>query len=302
MMNGTAQLKRTDWTAQISDVRVSYEDVTTEQNDALAALTRRYRGRGFTRAAKEHANDMDASMEDAKATSPAYYRWDELCQNGRGDCFRGDSYLGRQVMDVDGFAAYFAECRAMRRDSKENVTEEASAVVPARTKEESRMAQATGRGLVPYQTSQKSTADRIISFAKDWLRPDHPDLRREGKKTKLPVRAISVLAVIAVSLMLIVTSSVRVANAEREAGRLENEVAERENELQLLEDKQAAREDSLEVYRIATEELGMIPATQADSMYVDSADGNSIEVVEQPEEEAPSLSTLLSAIGIDFGS
>lgn len=304
-MNGTAQLKMNEWDTSVSDVRITCDDTLAEQNAALAALTRRYRGRGFGRAAKEHADDMDVRREEAREVAPAHYRWDELCANGRGDRFRGDNYLGRQVMDVDGFVEYFAECRAARRaESNETVASHTETVAPARTREQSRVARLTGTSLVPskQRRADGNTSDRVIAFAKSWLRPDDPALRREGKRQPIPMKAISMLVVLAVSLMLIVTSSVMVANEKREVSDLENSVSALAAEVKLAEDKLEAMINSLDVYEIATEELGMIPATYADSLYVDATDGNTIEVVEQPEEQTTSLATLLSAIGMDIGS
>lgn len=296
-MNGMAEIRRNEWATQVSDVRVSYSEAMPE-DETLTALTHRYRGRGFLSAAKEHGQEMDAMEEQARACAPEHYRWDELCANGRGDRFRNATYLGRQVMDVDDFAAYFTECRANRRAaSNEDVAPATEAVVPARTRAESRMARATGRSLVACEMPKQSTADRVIAVAKEWLCPDDPSLRRVGKKQRVPVSVISMLVVAAVSLMLIVSSTVMVSTAKRDAAHAQDVASDLQHEAQLAQDKLEASIDYLEVYRTATEELGMISASYVDSVYVDTAKGNTIEVVEQ-EDEAPALSTLLSAIGI----
>lgn len=243
-------------------------------------------------------------VDEARATAPAHYRWDELCADGRGAQFRSATYLGRQVMDVDDFAAYFAECRAQRRAQSEVAVAEApQSRAPARTREESRVARLTGASApVRYEGKGKRTADRVIAIARDWLCPDDPELRRKGEKKHFPVSVIAVLVVIAVSLMLIVSSSVMVAGARREVSDLGDEVALLEREAKLTQDKLESSVDYLEIYRTATEELGMIPSTYVDLMYVDTANTNSIEVLETEEEEAPGLSTLLAAIGINIGS
>ena len=57
----------------------------------------------------------------------------------------------------------------------------------------------------------------------------------------------------------------------------------------------------LEIYRIATEKYGMIPAVHADSIYVDRTEGNTIESFEDDGEGKIELGTLLSAIGIHIG-
>ncbi len=298
-MNTAAEITRNEWATQVSDVRISYSDAVSE-DETLAALTHRYRGRGFLRAAKEHAQEMDAMKEEAKACAPEHYRWEELCANGRGDRFRNATYLGRQVMDVDGFAAYFSECRASRRAvSNESVAPAAESVAPARTRDESRIARATGRSLVAYDVKQReSRADRVIAIAKEWLCPDDPTLRRVGKKQRMPVSVISMLVVAAVSLMLIVSSTVMVSTAKRDAAKAQDTAADLQKQAELATDKLESSIDYLAIYRTATEELGMIPASYVDSVYVNTAESNTIEVVDQEEDEAPALSTLLSAIGI----
>ncbi len=302
-MNGTAEIRMNEWTSQVSDVRVTHNSAVSEEDATLAALTRRCRGRGFARAASEHTRSMDATVEEARAEAPAHYRWDELCASGRGAQFRSATYLGRQVMDVDDFAAYFNECRAQRRAQSEDVADVApTEAVVARTREESRMARLTGESAVAqYESKAKNAADRMVAVARDWLCPDDPALRRRGEKKRVPVSVISVLVVIAVSLMLIVSSSVMVANARRDVSNLGDEVALLEREAQLVQDKLESSVDYLEIYRTATEELGMIPATYVDSLYVDTTDGNTIEVLEPEEDDAPGLGTLLAAIGINFG-
>ena len=113
----------------------------------------------------------------------------------------------------------------------------------------------------------------------------------------MPLSVISLLVVAAVSLMLIVSSTVMVSTAKRDAAQAQDETAELQKQAQLAKDKLESSIDYLEIYRTATEELGMIPASYVDSVYVNTAQDNAIEVVDQ-EKEAPALSTLLSAIGI----
>jgi hypothetical protein len=100
--------------------------------------------------------------------------------------------------------------------------------------------------------------------------------------------------------MLIVSSTVMVSTAKRDAAEAQDSAARLQKEAQLAEDKLESSIDYLEIYRTATEELGMIPATQVQSVYVNTAENNTIEIVDE-QEDAPALTTLLSAIGIGIG-
>lgn len=309
-MRGTAyqSFERNDWDSRVSGVRVSYSEAASARETAtLAALTRRLDARGFTRAAEQHKQQMDSMEKEARTLSPNCYRWDELCADGRGANYRHGNYLGWQVMDVDDFAAYFETCRTRRSQTTAQdavaIPAAEPAAVPARTREESRAARAEqGKALVEHKKQQHvKAADRVIAIAKDWLQPDDPALRRKGKMQRIPVSVISVLVVVAVSLMLIVSSSVMVAGAKREVSALDDEVNALAKEAELATDRFESSVNYLDIYQIATERYGMIPASFADSMYVDQNKQNTIENFEDDGEGTVGLSTLLSAIGIHFG-
>lgn len=293
---------------RVSEVRVSYsESVSARENAALTALTRRCSGRGFYRAAEQHKQEMESMEEEARTISPNHYRWDEICADGRGDQFRHGNYLGRQVMDVDDFAAYFETCRTRRplNEERQSISSRDAhvAAVPARTREESSYSKQAKTALVESKRERREeTTNRVIAFAKDWLQPDDPAQRRRGQKRTIPVSVIATLIVIAVSLMLIVSSSVMVASAKREVSDLSDEVDELEREAELLTDRMESEINYLEIYRIATEQYGMIPSGFVNSIYVDKTQGNTVESFEDEDEGKMGLSTLLSAIGIYIGS
>ena len=293
-----------EWNSRVSDVRVSYSEAAYDREEAaLAALTRRCSGRGFHRAAEHHQQEMETMEEEARTLSPDYYRWDEMCADGRGDQFRHGNYLGKQVMNVDDFAAYFETCRARRKQQVVETTASAEVqTAPARTRDESSFAP-KNKELVAEQkrAARSNKADRLIAFAKDWLKPDDPALRRHGKKRALPVSVISILVVITISLMLIVSSTVMVASVEKEVSDLNDEVNALQREAEFVTDRVEASVNYLEIYRIATEKYGMIPAVHADSIYVDRTEGNTIESFEDDGEGKIELGTLLSAIGIHIG-
>ncbi len=297
--------ENSEWNCRVSDVRVSYSEGNSAREEAaLEALTRRCSGRGFGRAAEQHKQEMETMEEEARTLSPDYYRWDEMCADGRGDQFRHGNYLGKQVMDVDDFAAYFETCRTRRLQNTATAVsaKEQVAKVPARTRDESSYAD-KGRALIAQQKREERSrqADRLIAFAKDWLRPDDPALRCHGKRRTIPVSVISVLVVITISLMLIVSSTVMVAGAQRDVSNLSNEVATLEREAEFATNRVEASLNYLEIYKIATEQYGMIPAVHADSIYMDQTTGNTIESFEDDGEGKIELGTLLSAIGIHIG-
>jgi hypothetical protein len=93
-----------------------------------------------------------------------------------------------------------------------------------------------------------------------------------------------------------------VAGAKREVSALGDEVDVLAKEAELATDRFEASINYLDIYQIATERYGMIPASFANSMYVDQNKQNTIENFENDGEATVGLSTLLSAIGIYIGS
>lgn len=297
--------ENSEWNCRVSNVCVSYSEETSAREEAaLAALTRRCNGRGFYRAAEQHKQEMETMEEEARTQSPDYYRWDEMCADGRGDQFRHGNYLGKKVMDVDDFAAYFETCRTRRmQNTTSAVTAQAQETkIPARTRDESSFAD-KNRALVAQQKREERSrqADRLIAVAKDWLKPDDPAYRCHGKRRTIPVSVISVLVVITISLMLIISSTVMVAGVERDVSNLSDEVVSLQREAEFATDRVEASLNYLEIYKIATEHYGMIPAVHADSIYMDQTTGNTIESFEDDGEGKIEFGTLLSAIGIHIG-
>lgn len=298
--------ENSEWNCHVSGVRVSFsEGDSAREQAALEALTRRCSGRGFHRAAEQHKQEMETMEEEARTLSPDYYRWDEMCADGRGDQFRHGNYLGKQVMNVDDFAAYFETCRTRRRQETAATAvtaNEQTAAVPARTREESSYAVKKKQLIAEEKREERSQkADRLIAIAKDWLKPDDPSLRCHGKRRAMPISVISVLVVIAISLMLIVSSTVMVAGIERDVSNLNDEVDALQREAEFVTDRVEASLNYLEIYKIATEKYGMIPAVHADSIYVNQTEGNTVERFEDDGEGKIELGTLLSAIGIHIG-
>jgi hypothetical protein len=112
---------------------------------------------------------------------------------------------------------------------------------------------------------------------------------------------VACFVIIAVSLMMMISGTVMVAGVKGEVGELKKDVKNLSNQAILLENKLESEIDYLEVYRLATEEYGMIDADFVKGSYLGTDTENYIEVYDQDEDATAGLATLLAAIGIHIG-
>jgi hypothetical protein len=97
------------------------------------------------------------------------------------------------------------------------------------------------------------------------------------------------------------SGTVMVAGAKKDVSELKREVAKLSNEAQLLENEFESQIDYLEIYRVATEEYGMVDADFVCGSYLGSETDSYIEVYEKEDDATAGLATLLAAIGIHIG-
>jgi cell division protein FtsB len=191
-------------------------------------------------------------------------------------------------MSVDDFTAYFTQSRATTGSHElQAVTEQTNDSVPA---------------IESGKHNRRSTAMMVVGqLAKEWLCPDDRALRRTKERVHFPLATIATFIIIAISLMLMVSGSVMVAGAKKQVSDLRREVNDLSAEAAVLEDKLEAGVDYFEVYRIATEEYGMVDAGYVSASYLNGDTENRLEAHAVQEDNTTGLATLLAAIGIRSG-
>lgn len=279
-MNRAIELK-SETTAVSYAIRFDGDDGIDEQKRALHALVSRCEKRGANRAKAMSATRTDAiERECGEGTSE-----NECNVNGRGDRFRHGNFQGKSYMNVDDFTDYFAQHRASSGSDGHKIA----------------VSCGTDSGAA-NNGAQKKRAGAMVTFARklaeEWLMPDGHTTHRVGEKKHLPLSTIAVFFVIALSLMLMVSGTVMVAGAKREVSDLRYEVESLADEAALLEDRLESEIDYFEVYRVATEELGMVDAGFVGAAYLNESAENKIEAYTNEEDPSTGLATLLAAIGV----
>ena len=104
---------------------------------------------------------------------------------------------------------------------------------------------------------------------------------------------------VAVSMMLIVASSVMIHHGEKRISQLTVEVNELAGEVSDLKSELDVKNDLLVIRNIATEEFGMVEEKYVKMQYLSMGSSDSIEVFEEEKQEKVGLAAILSAIGLN---
>ncbi len=262
----------------------------------LDELRARYKGRGIANSIKTETARQVKNEETAKTEN--YVLFDS--RSNIADSYRSGVYNGSKYMTSDDFVRYFRSRRAfympeaLRKKQEETVVE--NPAVPARKTGASGRRELSGEQ-GSKEGHLKTLVSALIELGKKWLPMDACAERKE--KFRLPVAAMSALAVFTVSLGLIVSGSVMIGSASGELGRLNSEIAMLEAEQSDLEGKLDLKYDINDIEKEAAE-LGMIKREHADNQYIAIEGNNDVIVYDNEEEKDINLATLLAAFGIEI--
>ena len=216
---------------------------------------------------------------------------------------------GRPCMSSDDFAAYYKDLRGYKlpkylsRDPREYGEDGPLADVQESGKSPKKALWLTVKGVIKQKMKRLASCVRMSELerlAAAWFPPDKKENRVSGRKNRMPRGVISVLAVVTLSMLLIVCSSVMVSRSFSEVSKLEYRIELLEGQRNDLYTKLEVKNDLLEIQRIAVEEYGMISGDYAASRYVDVTDGEVIQNYDASEGKDSLIVRLLKAIG--FGN
>ncbi len=121
---------------------------------------------------------------------------------------------------------------------------------------------------------------KIIALA-DWLEVDDKQLRVEGVKKKMPAKLVTVIAVVAISLMLVVSGAVISSKALMELYASQNELLELQSLKIELEHELELKNDLRYIEQVARNELGMIDREHGAVQCIDNELNNKVEIYEK---------------------
>lgn len=277
----------------------------------IEMLCDRYRDRGI--AGRVHADVAKQQKQEAlnRAIAPGAYTMAERLENEKtANTYRTGMSDGKRYMTVDDFARFYRDQRASKFPQYRTVAsirpgDEAALVEARRAAGELRSKKAgwlADTDKLPALRA-KLMKYRFFAFLNEWAGETFPrekEVKRvqRGGRRFLPAGMVASLVTVAVSMSLVIGSTVLVSQSTRELSQLKEEVGVQEEILDQLSDELALKNDALNISDRA-EALGMVSERYLGASYLPNDSEDYIEIYDEDASSVrrSGLSALLSAFG-----
>ena len=270
------------------------QNINDSYTRCLSELRARYKGRGIANSIGAASVTNKLTDGVTEASNESYVLFDS--RTGIADSYRSGVYNGSKYMTSDDFVRYFKSRRAFYMPEAVRAKQELSEATVAVPQKKSF---GRGRRESGKQDSKEGHLSGLISAAKnlfsEWLPIEAGEGKLEWKLPRLPVAAMSALAVFTISLGLIVGGSVMIGSASGELGGLNSEIATLEAAQTELESELNMKYD-INQLKDEVEDMGMIKMGHADNQYI-TIDSDCDVIIYEEEKETTPLMALLSAFG-----
>ncbi len=260
--------------------------------------------RGLSRAVRAEAEEQLRRERETQDMYPEAYRLSRLPEV----VINGKYRRGSTEMGSAGLCAYFEEVRARRTRTESFDTLPASDEMILSGEADKLCTHAVRGGEIktlserftrlPRQlrTLPARAKERIVLSSPSWFDTARSNTDRESRR--FPLSAFAAVFAVAISLMLIVASSVMVHSGEKSLNALTMEMEAVGREVAEMRSDLSAGTDLLGVREIAVREYGMVSEEYLRMHYLNTETSDSVELYEEEREETVGLGALLSAIGI----
>ena len=303
--------------------RKDAESADTEDR-YIQMFCERYRDRGVS--AKVHADAAQQRKKEAldRAIAPgSYVKAEKLTGarsggDGKMNRYRSGVSERRRYMTVDDFDRYYhdqrgyrfpqyraAKAAAVRHDPTELLVDNTATGEVDLPKKAGWL---TDNDKLPAPV-QKLMKYRFFRWLNEWAGETFPRettmILSDRKARRIPVGAVAALVTVAVSMSLVIGSTVLVSQSTREVSELKDAVQKKEAVISTLDDQLDLKNDLLGIRDKAINELGMVsekylpgeyldPAVQSGEDYLEVFDGAG----SRTEDGQSGWARLLSAFGI----
>ncbi len=282
------------------------ENTTTDIRVAqtMAVLEQRFANRGLVKAVAAEVEAQEMRESETRSMEPVFYRLSTLSEGAVNGLYR----RGHETMNTSDFLRYFADTRAMCQSKTDfsaqppsdnevyaGEAEKALCLAVRGGGEESLLQKAAN-----LPTKLRSLPQQVVQAVQNskalWFNNAPADTKPDRRR--FPVSAFAAIVAVAVSLLLIVASSVMVHSGESRVNSLTRELSALSADVGEIRSDLDVKTDLLAVRRVATEEYGMVGEEYVRMDYLANQEKDSIEVYETKEENGIGLGALLSAIGL----
>ncbi len=313
----SARLLRDDELTPEQRRRKDAQSADTDRR-CIDMLCDRYRDRGV--AGRVHADEARQRRQEAlnRAMMPGSYMAAGRQQRQPGGeeddmaGYRSGRADGRQFMTVDDFSRYYSDRRNFRTPRYQAPVVQAVRHDPAEL-----AAEFSGmEELLPKKAGWLTDTDKLpaplrrlmkLPFMQRlnvWAAETFPKetvvVRSRRRAKPIPVGAVAGLAVVAVSMSLVIGSTVLVSRSTREVSELKDKLEERRTVQSELSDQLDLKNDLLSVRERAVNELGMVDEQYVSGSYLDSGAEDYLEIEDGNGngESKSGWAAILSAFGI----
>lgn len=295
------------------------KDAETEgaDNRFVEMFCERYRDRGI--AGRVHRDVAEQEKREAlhRAEAPGTYVMTDTLGEDTRSTYRSGVSDGKAYMTADDFRRYYHHLRGYRNPQYRTAehTPESRAAVRAMVE-----AREAARGVnLPKKAGWLTNIDKLPALARKvlanqkvakiarklnvWAEETFPrevvvKESTENKKLRrpIPVGLVATLVTVAVSMAMVISSTVLVSQSTRELSQMKQELAEKNAIVSEISDQLDLKNGVATIKDKATGDLGMVPEKYLDSSYVQNQAEDYVEVFKE-EGEGGGLSALLSAFG-----
>ncbi len=270
----------------------------------VCAIEAQFSARGLCAAVKHDAEEQERQEEETRASEPLSYRLSVLPEGVVNGKYRG----GKDVMSGEDLLHYFYDTRALRTreadfastpatdDSIRSGESEKACRFVVKTVETPTLCGSLAALPAKLLSAPRRAVEAIRTTHGEWFDASPADTRAETRR--FPLSALAAIFAVAMSLLLIVASSVMVHQGESRVNSLTMEVDGEMSEVSKIRSDLDVKTDLLQIREVAVEDLGMVDKSYIRMNYLTVGDEDSIEVYETEEEESLGFSALLSAIGL----
>lgn len=268
----------------------------------LNVIFDQYAKRGVVKAVQNTAEEQKQHEAETSALAPDAYRLSSMSEAAIIGIYR----RGKDTMSASDLLRYFGETRARsirNVDFSQNTGIDECTGSPIKEGCNAVAVAQPVKGLSSVVASAKKLPKSVCSLVKSsapaWFDTSKADAGKE--RTRFPVSAFAAVLAVAMSLMLIVASSVLLTRAESNVSKLQAQISTTSAEVAELRSDFEVQNNLLEIRRIAIEEYGMVEEDYLKTDYLSLSAEDSVEAFEEERDDKVSLSALLSAIGIGRG-
>ena len=283
---------------EIKSVEASAKNcLNTSAEARTRAIAEPYDAEDAVRAVRAAAEEQMVREAETRAMAPEAYRLSAMSDISVGLQYR----RGKQHMSSADLVRYIADTRAAYLQSVD-LTDNAGADLYIEDQQEGCTAvtevnaHETRRGLTKICRLPALAGGKLRAAWPTWFDKAEPDTSENSRR--FPLSAFAAMLAVAMSLLLIVASSVMVRLAESDVSRLKTKISDAAVVAEELKSDLEVGNDFLEIRQIATEEYGMVAEDYVKMDYISLGGEDNVEVYEEEREKSVGLSALLSAIGL----